>query len=209
MKRLIKHLETKLIKQNTIHITMYLRPEIYTSSQFIRGSIYWDKAKHKYYSDNTSRRINGPLSDYGQELEPPIQEEYDHFIEDCVELIEEFGFVIIDRHRSTDSKKSEYILLFGMESTPCGSIVYELRISDHPLDVTFPEEFKQEALEYLKMNKVLDGSASKAGINFRVEKILIGQVTDDTWDRALDRLFNRLKQMKKRIQNILKTQGEL
>ena len=154
---------------------------------------------------NPDRRINGPLSDYGQELEPPIKDEYDKFVDDCIWLVKELGFTVIKRFRSTDSEKSEYVILFGIDNTPCGSIVYDLRISDHPLDATFPEELKDEALAFLQMKKVLDESATKAGINFRVEKVTVGSVANDSWDRAFDRLFNKLKLMKKRIKTLLRT----
>jgi len=196
--------------KNIIRVVMYLRPEIYANSEVITGSVNHDKIKRRYHTDiNPYRRINGPLSDYGQELEPPIKEEYEGFIEDCIWLIEEFGFTILKRSTSTDSKKSEYIIVFGLGDTPCGTMIYELRISDHPLDAKFPEELKDEVLELLKMNNVLDGSASKAGINFRVEKITVGSIKDDTWDRSLDRLFNKLKHMKKKIQQQLKIKRQL
>jgi len=74
-------------------------------------------------------------------------------------------------------------------------LVYDLRISDHPLDVTFPEEWKDYALDYLKMNNVLDGTATKAGIDFSVEKIVVGGHALDTWDKAFNRLYLVLKKM--------------
>lgn len=191
-----------------IHVVMYLRPEIYMNSALVTASVNYDAKSRKYHTDvNPNRRINGPLSDYGQELEPPIKEEYDKFIDDCVWLVEELGFTVIKRFRSTDSEKSEYIILFGIDNQPCGLMVYDLRISDHPLDATFPEEFKDEALEFLEMQKVLNESATKAGINFRVEKVTVGSVANDSWDRAFDRLFNKLKQMKRRIKTLLKTRN--
>lgn len=195
-----------LTVDDVIYVVMYLRPEIYLNSSLVTASVNYDSKNRRYHTDvNPSRRINGPLSDYGQELEPPIKEEYDRFIDDCIWLVEELGFTIIKRFRSIDSEKSEYVILFGIDDTPCGSIVYDLRISDHPLDATFPEELKDEALKFLKMKKVLDESATKAGINFRVEKVTVGSVANDSWDRAFDRLFNKLKLMKKRIKTLLKT----
>lgn len=159
-----------------------------------------DKNKHLYHTDvNPSRRINGPLSDVGEELEPPIREELDHFIEDCRFLIRELGFVIISQNISEDSKKSEYFIVFGMEDEPCGTLVFDLRISDHPLDTTFPESAKDEVLEYLKMNNVLDGTATKAGIDFAVEKVTISSVSEDSWDKAFNRLFNTLKNMRNKV----------
>lgn len=199
MKRLLKS-NSDLVEQNVIYVTMYLHPTIYSDSQFITSSIHYNKNSKKYETDiNPYREINGPLSKYGEELEPPIKEEYEGFIKDCKDLIEMSGFTIINSHTSIDSKKSEYIIIFGMEDEPCGKLVYDLRISDHPFDATFPDEFKEEALDYLKMNKVLDESATEAGINFSVEKVTVGSVKHDTWNRAFSRLDNLLDNLRKKV----------
>lgn len=185
---------------NILYVTVYLRPEIYVDSEIVVGSAYYNLATNSPTTDvNPSRRINGPLSDYGEELEPPIKAEYDEFTNDCAWLVDNSGFKILKRFRSEDSKKSEYIVVFGMKDEPCGAIVFDLRISDHPLDATFPEELKGEVLELLKMEKVLDESATKAGINFRVEQVVVGSVKDDTWARAFDRLGNLLDRMRVRV----------
>ena len=47
---------------------------------------------------NPSRVIDGPLSGIGEELENPIKDEYDQFIDDCKFLIEHSGFIIICKH---------------------------------------------------------------------------------------------------------------
>lgn len=188
------------ISENTIHIVMYLHPVIYTNSTVVTGTV--NKVSRTYHTDiNPDRVINGPLSKYGEELEPPIREEYNSFIEDCIWLIKEYGFTILKRMTSTSSGKSVYTVVYGIGETPCGSIVYELRISDHPLDgVTIPTEVKNEIVGLLKMQNVLNGSATAAGIDFRIEKVTVGSVINDTWDRAFQRLNNKLKQMKKKIQ---------
>lgn len=196
-----------------ISVTMYLHPIIYADSKFIQDTVPVASAVSvddhgKYHTDiNPSRVINGPLSDYGVELEPPISDEWNSFIEDCKWLIREVGFAEIKSERSESSKKSEYILLYGINDTPCGSIVYDLRISEHPFDATFPDEYKDAALEYLQVNKILDGTATKADIDFQIEKITVGSVKYDTWDRALNRLYNLLRTMKKKVQIRLKTRG--
>ena len=115
-------------------------------------------------------------------------------------LIKEAGFTIIDRHTSTSAEKSEYVVVFGIDNTPCGSLVYDICISDHPFDAKFPEELKGKALEYLKMENILDGTASKVGIDFSVEKVTIGSVKDDTWDRAFNRLHDVLKRLRNKVQ---------
>ena len=204
MKKLIKSATrtniSSLVEENTIRITMYLHPTIYSDSQLVLSSIHFNKDTQKHETDvNPYREINGPLSKYGEELEPPIKEEYEEFIRDCIDLVKMRGFTIISTHRSTDSLKSEYVILFGMEDEPCGRIIYDLRISDHPFDTTFPEELKDEAIKYLKMNNVLDETATQAGINFSVEKVTVGSVQHDTWNRAFTRLGNTLDKMRRRI----------
>ena len=185
----------------TIKVVMYLRPLIHIDSEIILGSVYKDDIHNKYHTDvNPDRLINGPFSDWGQELEPPIQAEYDAFIDDCIWLTKEVGFTVLKQYTSTVSKKSEYIIVFGIDDKPCGSIVYELRISDHSIDARFPEDLKDEVLELLKLNKVLDGEATKAGIDFAVEKVTVGGVKSDSWDKAFDRLYNKLRHMRNALQ---------
>ena len=206
MKKLTKqsNIEYNIPEKNTIRIIMYLQPEIFYDSEIILSSTYFSKEDKRYHTDvNPGRLISGPLSSYRQQLEPPIKDEYDAFIEDCVWIVKQMGFQIISRSRSTDSEKSEYIIVFGIKDEPCGSIVYDLRISDHPLDAKFPEELKDEVFEYLKINKVLDESATKAGINFWLEKITVGSVKSDTWDTAFNRLCLKLRQMKNRVREEL------
>lgn len=196
-------------QNDLIRIIMYLKPEIFEDSEPIVASYKRDPDTHKLISDNNQdRRINGPLSDYGQLLEPPIEEEFNSFIDDCKFLIEETGFNIIKSERSTDSKKSEYIMVFGMNDDPCGTLIFELRLSDHPFDAKFPEQWKDEALKYLTMHNILDETATKAGINFVVEKITVGNIKDDTWDKALNRLDIKLSRMRVRIRKRLKEQNK-
>lgn len=186
-------------EKNTIYVTMYLYPLIYVDSNSVFGAVRKDN-KGTYRTDvNPSRLINGPLSEYGKELEPPIRSEYEEFMKDCLWLVEESGFKVIKNTLSTDSKKSRYVIVFGVGDTLCGSIVYDLRISDHPFDAVFPEDLKSEVLEYLKMENVLDGEATEAGIDFEVEKVTVGSVINDTWDRAFQRLNLKLKQMRRKI----------
>lgn len=199
MKKEIRSAESHLTILNSIspdhivRITMYLHPIIYSDSQVIEGAIYTDKKGKRHTDVNPYREINGPLSKYGDELEPPIEDEYNSFVEDCVQLVKAYGFTIITRYRSQDSKKSEYIVVFGIDDTPYGAIVYDLRISDHPFDATFPEELKEYVLKYLQMNKVLDESATAAGINFSIEKVTVGTTQNDRWDRAFNRLDRKLR----------------
>lgn len=189
----------RIINSNVIEVTMYLSPIVAESSKIL-SSVSFDQSKHKYHTDvNPEYKTSKPLSDYGEELEPPLADEFNRFKEDCVFLIKELGFCIISQYTSTDSNKSEYIITYGLADDPCGTLVFDIRISDHAIDAVFPEDVKDQAVEYLKMNKVIDGSATKQGIDFCVEQVIIGSVTEDTWDRAFNRLFDRLKRMKNKI----------
>ena len=192
-----------LIKENAINVTMFLHPIFYKDSELFNAVSLDEKVtkgKDRYHTDiNPERVINGPLSKYGEELEPPIKEEWNNFIDDCKWLIEEVGFTIIQSTTSLSSKKSEYVVIFGMRNRPCGSLVYDMRLSDHPFDAVFPDEAKTVALNYLKMNQILDGTATEVGIDFQVEKITVGSVHEDTWDRAFGRLYNSLKRIRRKV----------
>lgn len=185
----------------TIHVQMFIRPIFYENSR-IASSVEFDRDKKKWVSDNNpSRIINGPLSGPGEELGSPISEEYDRFIEDCKFIIEQCGFIIIHSERSDSSNKSEYILMFGMKNKPYGRLVFDFRISDHALkEQHFPDRFKEKAKEYLTMNHILDGTAQEQGIDFQVDKVLVGNVQNDTWNRALNRLAGRLNILKSKVQ---------
>ena len=184
----------------TIHVQMFIRPIFYENSR-IASSVEFDKDKKKWVSDNNpSRIINGPLSGPGEELGSPISEEYDRFIEDCKFIIEQCGFIIIHSERSDTSNKSEYIWVFGMKNKPYGRLVFDFRISDHSLKgQQFPDSFKEKAKKYLTMNRILDGTAQEQGIDFQVDRVLVGNVGDDTWNRALNRLAGRLEVLKSRV----------
>lgn len=194
-----------------IHIQMFIKPIFYEDSR-IASSVEFDKHTKKWVSDNNpSRIINDALSGPGEELGSPISEEYDRFIDDCKFIIEQYGFTIIHSERSDTSNRSEYILMFGMKNKPYGRLVFDFRISDHALKgQQFPGSFKEKAKEYLTMNHILDGTAQEQGIDFQVDKVLVGNVQNDTWNRALNRLAARLKILKSKVQIATKlhTNGE-
>ena len=210
MKKYIK----STMKLPEIKVTLYIKPIIYMDSDIFSSlKLVYDKEKHRkvWKSDNNpSRIINGPLSGPGEELEQPIRDEYERFLQDCDFVIKDTGFTIIDKKRSTESKKSEYLLLFGIDDTPYGRLVFDFRISDHTLDkYEFPEGWKDVALKYLKMNKILDSDFEKHRIDFMVDKVLVGNVADDTWNKALNRLYDRLLKLRLRIRKRMKAENKL
>lgn len=192
-----------------IHIQMFIKPIFYEDSR-IASSVEFDKHTKKWVSDNNpSRIINDALSGPGEELGSPISEEYDRFIDDCKFIIKQCGFIIIHSERSDTSNKSEYILMFGMKNKPYGRLVFDFRISDHALKgQQFPDSFKEKAKEYLTMNHILGGSAQEQGIDFQVDHVLVGNVHNDTWNKALNRLAGRLKILKSKVQIATKLHDE-
>lgn len=189
-----------------IRIQVWIEPILYEDSDILSAVEYKDD---KWVSDNNSSRIiNGPLSGPVEELEPPISDEYDKFIEDCKFIVEHCGFTIIHCERSDTSNKSEYILLFGMNDHPYGKLIFDFRISDHPLDsYNFPDRLKKIAEQYLTMNNILDGTASSKGIDFQIEKVLVGSVKNDTWDRAINQLANRLNAIRNKIRIAIRNES--
>lgn len=155
--------------EKRLQVTMYLYPIIYEGTKI----------------------INGYLSDFGEELEPPIKECWESFINDCRFVIQEAGFSV----KSTDNNelmKPEVVLLFCKDHVTCGSITVTLQISDNPFDASFPEAYKEKVLEYLNENSILDGTATKAGIDFQVEKVVADGVTLAYWSDAMLQLYNEM-----------------
>ena len=66
----------------------------------------------------------------------------------------------------------------------------KLRVSDNPFNATFPEEYKEKVLEYLNENSILDGTATKASIDFQVEKVVVAATTLAFWSDAMLQLYN-------------------
>lgn len=98
----LKSMLLNISEENILYVTIYLRPEIYANSEVVLGAVEFDNIRKKYQTDvNPERRINGPLSDYGEELEPPIRDEYNAFVEDCKWLIDNSGFVILKQMTSS------------------------------------------------------------------------------------------------------------
>lgn len=158
------------ITEKRLQVTIYLYPILYEDTKI----------------------INGYLPDFGEELESPIKECWESFIKDCRLVIQEAGFTV----KSTDNNelmKPEVVLSFCKDHVTCGSITVTLRISDNPFDASFPEAYKEKVLEYLNENSILDGTATKAGIDFQVEKVVTAGVTLPFWSDAMYHLYNVMK----------------
>lgn len=167
--------------KSQIQVTMYLHPIIYVCSEVL-GSDTADVSPDNMY-------INFPLPGNGEELEPPIKDEWGSFIWDCKFVIKEAGFTIIKSEPSDEFDRSECKITYGREDKPGGTIVCNLRISEHPFDAVFPEAYKEKVQEYFKENKILDGTATEAGIDFQVEKVIVDGVETDSWCNAISQLY--------------------
>lgn len=167
-----------------IEVDMFWEPLFYTDFE-VFSAIQFDSKGKSHTNVNPSRIINEPLSGWGQELEHPVKEKYEEFLGDCRWLIRNSGFTVITESGSEKSNKSQYVIVFGIEDNPCGEIVFNLRISAHPLKkMGIPDKAKEKAMEYLKANDVLNGKATAAGIDFAVYKVIVGGVRENTWNEA-------------------------
>ena len=178
-----------------IHITVYLHPLLYSDSEVFGGYIFEEeKLKADPNSISTFKGyVNAPLDCDGEQWENPVSEEWEHFIRDLKWPIENFIFRIISCERKDDPNKSEYVIVFGhKESDYTENIVCDLKMSENPFDEDFPEIFKDKVLDYLSIDKVLDGTAREAGIDFQVERTV---VQFDSCHDVLDGVFTKIRRM--------------
>ena len=158
------------ITEKRIQVTIYLYPILYEDTKI----------------------INGYLPDFGEELESPIKECWESFIKDCKFVIQEAGFTV----KSINNKelmKPEVVLSYCKDHVVYGTMTVKLRVSDNPFDATFPEACKEIFLKYLNENSILDGIATKAGIDFQVEKVVTAGMTLAFWSDAMFHLYNVMK----------------
>lgn len=174
--------------RNRIQVTMFLHPIIYINSEVL-GSDTTDVSPKNMYK-------NFPLPGDGEELEPPIKDEWGSFIRDCKFIIKEAGFTIKKSEPSNEFDESECIITYGKENKLGGTIACNLRISEHPFDAAFPEAYKVKVKEYFKGKNILDGTARKAGIDFQVEKVIVDGVETDSWCNAISQLYTLMKDKK-------------
>ena len=155
------------ITEKRLQVTIYLYPILYEDTKI----------------------INGYLPDFGEELESPIKECWESFIKDCKFVIQEAGFTV----KSINNKelmKPEVVLSYCKDHVVYGTMTVKLRVSDNPFDATFPEAYKEKVLEYLNENSILDGTATKAGMDFQVEKVIAAGETLVYWYDAMYHLYN-------------------
>ena len=171
-------------KENHIQVTVYLHPLLYVDSEVFDSALT---------DVNQNIFINPPLPGLGEELENPIKDEWRRFIKDCVYVTKEAGFNITNNEYDSESNKSEAVITYGIGNKPHGTIICNLRISDHPFDAAFPEEYKAKVQEYLKESSILDGSARDAGIDFQVEKVIVGGIETDSWLNGFDKLYSLMR----------------
>ena len=132
------------------------------------------------------------MPDFGEELESPIKECWESFIKDCRLVIQEAGFTVKSINNN-ELMKPEVVLTYCKDQVVYGSMTVNLRISDNPFDATFPEAYKEKVLEYLNENSILDGTATKADIDFQVEKVVVAGVTLPFWSDTMLQLYYAMK----------------
>ena len=183
--------------KHLIPVTLYLRPIFYEDSEIVGPYIPDNKSCN---NDNPSGIIGGPLSGVGEELENPIGDEIQYFVEDCIWLVKEVGFVILSHDRREDTEKAEHIIVFGFKEEPLGSILFNLKVSTQPFPDEFPKEAKDTAMECLKIGRILDGTARTAGIDFQVEKVIVGSSEEECWSEAIMKLLDFIFSIQKQLQ---------
>lgn len=189
-----------LKKPKSIKVQVYISPILYENSEILSSVEL--KKKKSISKNNPSGIINGPLSESGEELENPMSYAYDCFIDDCKFCIETSGCRIICSEKIDVSDKSEHILLFGKNNKPCGKLIFSFMVSEHPLkSYKFSKKVKKSVAEYLKMNKVMDGTAFVAGIDFYVKKVLVGHVKKNAWYNAIEPICEKIERVLQQSQN--------
>lgn len=181
--------------KDTIDIIMYLHPLVYSNSAIIRVSQNYEG---EFDVPPSSRSLNGSWTDYCGDLEPPIIEPYNTFVSDCSWFIKQTDLTITEQESYHDQCKAEYRCSFSWKDTPCGHLVYTMRVSDDPFVDDFPEKYKEDVRRFLVMNKVLDGSAHHEDIDFSIERVLVDGVDYDSWADALWRVGKILDRFERR-----------
>ena len=180
---------------NTIHITVYLHPLLYHNSE-VFGGYAFDEKKLKCDPNSISTFkgfVNAPLDCEGEQLGNPVADEWEHYIKDLTWYIKFFGFRISTCERKDDPEKSECMIVFGSKDDDYSeTIVCDLKMSENPFDEDFPEIFKDKVLEYLTIDKVLDGTAKEAGIDFQIERTT---VQFESWHDAIGSVIIKLKDL--------------
>ena len=136
--------------------------------------------------------INGYSTYFGEELESPIKECWESFIKDCKFVIQEAGFTVKSTNNN-ELMKPEVVLSYCKDHVVYGTMTVKLRMSESPFDATFPEAYKEKVLEYLNENSILDGTATKADIDFQVEKVVVAGVTLPFWSDTMLQLYYAMK----------------
>ena len=200
---------TEISEENVISITVEVAPyyDDYTSvgdsdySIVATGYKQTGKGNHArpYHTDvNPNRKLYGPLSDSNDVLDGDLKLEWDAFIEDCYWLIRDMGFTVLMRDPEPKSPKSRYFIMFGVDDTPYGLMVFDLRISDHSQsngNPQFRDADKQPTVNKLKELGILDENIKVSEVTFVMENVLVGSVGKknpnkyDTWDNAYNRVY--------------------
>lgn len=173
-------------------ISVYLKPLIYKNSEILNGTLFDANVYKKGPWNDTSVMLNSTVGD-GEELENPLESEFDSFAEECKWLVKEAGFTFAETERATETDRILYSISFYKGEAQCGSILFEIKISENPFDESFPENYKAIILEHITPEKLLDGTTKDVGIDFQVEKVVVENMEKNSWYQALDGIYDCLK----------------
>ncbi len=173
-------------------ISVYLKPLIYKNSEILNGVLFDESAYKSIPESNAIYMLNAPSGD-GEELENPLECEFDSFAEDCKWLANEAGLTVTETERTAESDRILYTVTVGRSEAQYCSIYLEIKISGTPFDESFPEDYKATVLEHITPEKLLDGVTVAAGIDFQVAKVTVDKAEESSWWQSLDRIFDKLK----------------
>lgn len=175
----------------TIHLTMYLYPNIFLNSEVLSSFEIDEKAIKTSDYFNTTRYVNGPLDEESEEWSDPANQWKD-FIKHILDYAVFFKFTQEGFERVDDDKQSRVEIKLNLNDELKLKIVLELRISDNPFDPTFPEEAKAEVLKSLAIPNVLSPKAGEVGV-FEIEKVIVDSETFrfylDAGDYVRDKIY--------------------
>ena len=175
----------------SIHLTMYLYPNIFLNSEVLSSCEIDGKAIKTSDYFNTTRYVNGPLVEDSEEWSDPANQWKD-FIKGILDYAEFLKFTQEGFERVDDDEQSHVEIKLNLNDEVKLKIVLELMISDNPFDPTFPEEAKAEVLKSLAIPNVLSPNAGKVGV-FEIEKVIVDseifRFYSDAGEYVLDMIY--------------------
>lgn len=193
-----------------ITVTVFIKPIFYKNSEIFSNTnlVSEDDLKRKNalkFEENDPlciSAIKGSMDCPGEVLEHPIKFEYENgFLSNTFDLvIKNMGFRTLVFKQRVDKKKAECRYVFGFDDMPCGTLVFRFLVSMDALDrYKLPKAWKDATLDCLQMNKIFADDFRQYGIDFMIDKAVVGKATYDSWDRAITPLWNSFKKLRRNV----------